>query len=280
MFSIFRIFFLIITISLSNCSNVEKEKKIPISEKNLQSQMIDFYEKGIVALEEGDYLFAAKNFGAAETIFPLSNWAPKAILMSSYSFYSGNYYGDAISELKKFILLYKNHKDLPYAYYMLGICYYELIVDEVKDLEPIENSKKYFNILIDNYPNTDFALDAEFKIRLIRNVLASKEIYIGNYYLEKKKWVAAINRFKFIIDNYQDTQYLPEALHRLVEINYILGLESEAMQYASVLGYNYLSSEWYNETYKIFNTDYEDPIKQIKNDKKQNLIKKFVNFLK
>ncbi len=270
-------FLLILSIFLLiNCSG-KKEKEVDIKGLDLEAEMIEAYNEGLKALEEGDVLFAAKNFNTVENLYPQSVWAPRSVLMAAYSYYTQDYYGDAISELKRFIRNYPANDNLAYAYFLLGTCYYELIVDEKKDLSSLLNSKKYFDIVIKEYPNTDFALDAKFKLNLIANTLASKEIYIGKYYMSKKKWIPAINRFKNVVNNYDKTEYVEEAIHRLVEVNYIIGLEKEAKKYAALLGYNYQSSEWYKESYRVFNKDYEDPKDKIKKNK-QNVI--FRNFKK
>lgn len=268
---------LVVIFSLSlilNCSGNE-EKKIVLDSRDLESQMIESYEKGLKALKEGDVLFAAKNFNNVENLYPQSIWAPRSLLMAAYSYYSQDYYGDAISELNRFIKTYPNSKDISYAYYLLATSYYELIIDEKKDLSPLNKSKKNYKFIIENYPNSDFALDAKFKIVLIDNILASKELYIARYYQNKQKWIPALNRLNYIIDEYDETQYVEEAIHRLVEINHKIGLISEAEKYAALLGYNYQSSEWYKKSYSIFNKDYEDPIKKIKKDKQNIIIKKF-----
>ena len=259
---------------LTACKN-QKEEQIILDSKDLESQMIEAYNEGLKALEEGDVLFAAKNFNIVENIYPQSIWAPRSILMAAYAFYSQDYYGDAISELQRFIKNYPENENTAYAYFLLATCYYELIVDEKKDLSSIIKSKDYYNYLIKNYPNTDFSLDAKFKLLLIDNILASKEIYLGKYYLEKKKWIPAMNRFKNVVNDFSDTEYVEEAIHRLVEINYILGLENEAKKYAVLLGYNYQSSEWYKESYRIFNKKYEDPKEKIIKDEGNIIIKKF-----
>ena len=263
------------------CSGKDIEE-IVINETDIESQMIEAYEKGITALEEGDVLFAAKNFNAVENLYPQSIWASRSILMAAYSFYSQDYYGDAISELKRFIKIYPTNEDLVYAYFLLATCYYELIIDEKKDLSPLLNSKKYFKIVIKEYPNTDFASDAKFKILLIDNILASKEVYIGKYYIQKEKWIPAINRFKFVVDNYDETEFVMEALHRLVEVHYLIGLENEAKKYANLLGYNYQSSDWYKQSYKIFDKNYEPVFNEIKKEKKEGnfIIRKFKNLFK
>ena len=220
--------------------------------------MIETFKEGLKELERGDALFAAKKFNEAEILFPQSDYAPKAALMAAYSYYSQNYYGDAVAELERFLKIYPNHFNIDYAIYLLGLCYYEQIVDETKDLQSIDFAKDIFLGLIEKYPETDFALDAEFKLDLINDVLAAKEIYIGRYYVERKKWIAAINRFRNVIDYYETTIYVEEALHRLVEIYYIIGLEEEAKKYANILGYNYKSSEWYLKSYSLFDSTYKE----------------------
>jgi len=254
----------------SSCS--KKEEKISlIKEKEINLQMIDAYKEGVKAYEEGDVLFAAKKFNEAEILFPQSEWAPRSILMAAYAYYSQNYYYDAISELERFIKKYPKHERQDYAHFLLAICYYEQIIDEKKDLGPLLSAQKEFTFVIENYPKTDFALDSKFKLDLIKDVLASKEIFLGRYYMKKEKWIAAINRFKKVVDDYDTTVYVEEAIHRLVEVHYRLGLVEESKKYASLLGYNYQSSKWYEATYVIFNKEYESPIKKI-NKKKGNFI--------
>ncbi len=275
----FKILLLFLFFLIVGCAG-KKEKEVIVESIDLDSQMIEAYSAGVKALEEGDVLFAAKNFNTVEKIYPQSIWAPRSILMAAYSYYSQDYYGDAISELKRFLRNYPASENLSYAYFLLATCYYETIIDEKKDLSPLINSKKYFEIIIKEYPNTDFALDAKFKLGLIENILASKEVYIGNYYLKKKKWIPALNRFKNVLDSYDETEYVEEAIHRLVEVNYILGLEQEAKQYAILLGYNYQSSEWYKESYRVFNKKYINPKEKIKKDKQNIIIRKFKDLFK
>ena len=255
-------FFLIILLCLS-CSKKEIEKS-KINEVNLESQMIEAYEEGLKELKAGDVIYAAKKFNEAEILFPQSEYAPKSALMAAYSYYSQNYYGDAIAELVRFLRVYPNHKDIAYAEYLLGLCYYEQIIDEKKDLQSIVNAKKTFRNLISKYPESEFATDAKFKIDLINEVLAGKEMFIGRYYFDKKKWIPAINRFRIVLDNYETTIYVEEAIHRLVEIYYILGIETEAKKYANLLGYNYQSSQWYEKSFIVFNKNHK--IKDIKKE--------------
>ncbi len=264
--------FLILTLSIFSCSK-EVIRDSSINEKNLDLQVIEAYKEGIKSLNEGDVLFAAKKFNEAEILFPQSVWAPKSALMAAYSYYSQDYYLDAIQELKRFVKVYPKYKDIDYAYYLLGVSYYEQIVDEKKDLESITNAKKTFKLLISNYPNTEYSLDAEFKLDLINDILASKEMYIGRYYFQKKKWIPSINRFKTVIEEYETTIYTEEALHRLVEVYYTIGLVEEAKKYAKLLGYNYQSSEWYEKSYIVFDKIYEKNKKK-KMRKKKSFVKK------
>ena len=280
----FRLRIFIFFIFLVLCSSCSKEQinKSTIKGKSLDHQVLKAYEEGIEALEGGDVLYAAKKFNEAETLFPQGKWASKSALMAAYSYYTQDYYGDAIAELERFIKVYPLHKNLDYAYYLLAICYYEQIVDEKKDLQSIIKAKKNFQFIIKNYPNTQYALDSEFKIDLINDILAAKEMYIGRYYFDKKKWIPAINRFRTIVDDYDTTIYAEEALHRLVEVYYTIGLIDESEKYAKLLGYNYQSSKWYENSYSLFNKNYKvRKKKRSKTYKKKSskIIKKFKSLI-
>ena len=270
--------FLIFTFMLFISCSKDQIKKSVIQEKDLELQVLEAYKEGMNSLKQGDVLFAAKKFNEAENLFPQSEWAPKSALMAAYSYYSQDYYEDAILELQRFLKVYPFHKNLDYAYYLMALCFYEQIIDEKKDLQTIIQAKEYFLVIINDYPNTEYALDAEFKIDLINDTLASKEMYIGRYYFDKKKWIPAINRFRTVVDEYDTTIYTEEALHRLVEIYYLLGLKNEAKKYANLLGYNYQSSKWYEKSYAVFDKMYEKNKKnRIKKDKEKNnsILKKF-----
>ena len=267
---------LLLILSISCTKDLKKESKI--NEKSLELQVLEAYEEGMKSLKEGDSLFAAKKFNEAEILFPQSDWAPKSALMAAYSYYIQDYYQDAVAELDRFIKVYPNHKNVDYAYYLLALSFYEQISDEKKDLLSIVDAKKNFEYLIKNHPNTEYALDAEFKIDLINDILASKEMYVGRYYFDKKKWIPAINRFKNVVDEYDTTIYAEEALHRLVEIYYTLGLKKEAYKYANLLGYNYQSSEWYERSYTVFNEKYEKN-KQKNLKEKKSIIRKFKSLI-
>jgi len=267
---------LLLILSISCTKDLKKESKI--NEKSLELQVLEAYEEGMKSLKEGDSLFAAKKFNEAEILFPQSDWAPKSALMAAYSYYIQDYYQDAVAELDRFIKVYPNHKNVDYAYYLLALSFYEQISDEKKDLLSIVDAKKNFEYLIKNHPNTEYALDAEFKIDLINDILASKEMYVGRYYFDKKKWIPAINRFKNVVDEYDTTIYAEEALHRLVEIYYTLGLKKEAYKYANLLGYNYQSSEWYERSYSFLNEKYEKN-KQKNLKEKKSIIRKFKSLI-
>jgi len=266
---------LLIFLILFNLSCSKKiEKKSLIVEKSMDMQILAAWNEGLKELKAGDALFAAKKFNEVEILFPQSEWAPKSTLMAAYAYYSQDYYFDTIEEIKTFLRKYPGHKDNDYANFLLGMAYYEQIVDEKKDLNSIMMAKIQFEKVVKNYPNTDYALDAQFKLDLIVDILASKEVYLGRYYFQKKKWISAINRFKTVIMNYDTTIYVEESLHRLVEIYYTIGLTEEAKKYAQLLGYNYQSSKWYEKSYSFFDKEYE------RNKKDQEradniLIKKF-----
>ena len=258
-------------------SCVDKSKKISkISEVDMEMQMSKAYKEGHLELQRGDVILAAKKFNEAELLFPQSPWAPKAAIMAAYAYYTQGYYGDTIFELERYLTVYPNHKDKVYAHFLLGMSFYQQIVDEKRDLKSIINSKEQFEFIINEYSTTEFAVDAKFKINLINEILASKEMYIARYYLDQTKWIPALNRFKTVVDEYNTTIYIEEALHRLVEINYRLGLVEESKKYANILGYNYGSSDWYANTYKVFNKNYRDSAMELQKDKKKSgLIKKF-----
>ena len=264
------IFLILFTLSCSK----KIEKKSIIAEKSMDMQILEAWNEGLKELKAGDALFAAKKFNEVEILFPQSDWAPKSTLMAAYAYYSQDYYFDTIEEIKTFLRKYPAHKDNDYANFLMGMAYYEQIVDEKKDLNSIVMAKIQFEKVVKNYPNTDYALDAQFKLDLIADILASKEVYLGRYYFQKKKWIPAINRFKTVIKDYDTTIYVEESLYRLVEIYYTIGLTEEAKKYAQLLGYNYQSSKWYEKSYSYFDKEYERNKK--KQEKEDNvLIKKF-----
>ena len=272
MFKIRIIFILLALIFLISCSKEEEKIKL-IKEQSQSEEMISTYKEGMNFLDSGDYFAAGKKFLEVEVLLPQSQWAPKSVLMASYSYYLQDYYSLAIENLKRYFKTYPKDRNIAYAHYLLAMCYYETIEGEKKDLAPLILSKKELIFIIENFPDTDYAYDAKFKIDLINDVLAAKEVYIGRHYINKKKWIPALNRFKNVLNNYETTDHVEEAIHRLVEIYYILGLEEESLKYASLLGYNYNSGEWYKETYKIFNKKYKVSIPKNKKEKSKILSK-------
>ena len=271
--SLLIIFFLIIA-----CSGKE-EKVSVLKEKNLETQMIEVYSEAMSEFERGDVIYAGKKFSEAELLYPQSIWAPRAVLMSAYGYFSQGYYKDAINDLERFILKYKNHPQTDYAYYLLALSHYDQIIDEKKDFNEILEAKKYFEIVINDFPDTDYATDSKYKLELIIEISASKEMYLARYYVEREKWIPAINRFKKVVNEYDTTIYVEEALHRLVELHYKLGLISEAEKYAYLLGYNYQSSKWYEASYKILDQNYERDKGLIK-DNSDTILKKFKKLFK
>ena len=275
----FKYFLILILILNVSCKGNKSEDVSLITEKEINLQMIDAYNEGLKLLESGDGLSASNKFNEAELLYPQSIWASRSSLMSAYSLYASMYFVDAIDELDRFFKVYPEHEREVYAYYLLAICYYDQIVDEKKDLGPLINAKKNFEIVLNEFPKSDFALDAELKLEAIKEILASKEMYTARYYFEKEKWIPAINRYKNILDNYQTTIFAEEALHRLVEIHYKIGLQSEAKKYAVLLGYNYQSSEWYEESYKIFNKQYKKRSLRKKNSLKKSTLEKLKSLI-
>ena len=267
-------YILLFVLVLFGCSKDEKKVSI-IKESSQELEMISSYNEAYIALNKGDPYFAAKKFLEAEILYPQSKWAPRSALMASYTYYLQNYYTEAISNLQRYLDTYPQDENIIYAHYLIAMCYYESIIDEKRDNGSIIEAKKKFDFILKNYPSTQFAYDASFKLDLIQDILASKEMYIRRHYIKKGKWIAAVNRFKTVVQEYDQTIFVEEALHRLVEINYKLGLVEESQQYAKVLGYNYLSSEWYKKSYKIFNKDYSVNLNKVIRKDKKGVLEKF-----
>ena len=266
------IFLFIYIIFIVSCSKDKSKVDQVLLEQNVEAEMILAYKEGMKQLEEGDALYASRKFDEAEILFPQSIWATKASLMSAYALYSQNYYDDAIFNLERHIKNYPKDKDLVYAHYLIAICYFEQLYDERKDLKPLVKAREKFEHILKKYPNTDYAIDAKWKMGLIVDQMAAKEMYIGRYYMKMEKWIAAINRFKFVVKYYDTTVYIEEALHRLVEIYYKIGLVEDAQKVAATLGYNYGSGEWYKNSYRIFNKSYKTA--KITKKKKDSFIRK------
>ena len=266
------IFLFIYIIFIVSCSKDKSKVDQVLLEQDVEAEMILAYKEGMKQLEKGDALYASRKFDEAEILFPQSIWAAKASLMSAYALYSQNYYDDAIFNLERHIKNYPKDKDLVYAHYLIAICYFEQLYDERKDLKPLVKAREKFEYILKKYPNTDYAIDAKWKMGLIVDQMAAKEMYIGRYYMKMEKWIAAINRFKFVVKYYDTTVYIEEALHRLVEIYYKIGLVEDAQKVAATLGYNYGSGEWYKNSYRIFNKSYKT--EKITKKKKDSFIRK------
>ena len=272
-----KFFFLIILIfSLSSCSN-NKDVVLDTNTKDPYK----LYQEGYDAFAVGDYFFANKKFSEAELNFKQVEFAAKSSIMSSYALYGINFYPEALENLERFLKKYPADKNVIYAHYLIAIIHFEQISDEKKDLQPLLDATEKINFFIKKYPNSDYSSDLRFKIDLIQNQLAAKELYVAKYYMKTQKWIPAINRLKVIVKKYEKTIFIEEALHRLVEIHYYLGLEEEAKKYASILGYNYNSSEWFEKSYKILNKDYKIVKRKTEDDKEdKNFIKKIIEKIK
>ena len=270
------ILFLILIFSFS-CSKKEVETNIPTS----KDKAFQIYQEAVIAMNNGEYFFASKKFKEAEEIMPKIEFAAKSSIMASYCLYLINFYDEANLYLERFVKRYPVDKNVSYAYYLLALNSYEQILDEKLDVTPLITSKKKIKIFIKKYPDTEYALDLKFKLDLINNQIAAKEMYVAKYYMKSKKWIPAINRLKLIVNDYNETIFIEEALHRLVEVYYEVGLKDEANAAAVLLGYNYNSSTWYEQSYKIINSDYK--IKKPKNKKSNSFglikrtIKKILN---
>jgi len=227
---------------------------------------ISIYYEAIESLQIGDAFYAAKKFREVEILLPQDKWASKASLMASYAEYSRSSYSTAIFSLERHVKYYPADKNIAYAHYLMAMCYYEQILDEKKDLKPLLQAREKFEFIMRTYPDTDYATDARFKIDLIIDQLAAKEMSIARYYMKTEKWIPALNRLKIVVDQYDRTVFVEEALHRLVEVYYRLGLLEEAKQAATILGYNYQSSQWYARSYKVFNKKYKS--KKLKRKRK------------
>ena len=255
----------------------KKDNTEIVSEPTEKEMVVAIYAEAVDALKKGDAFYAAKKFKEAESLLPQSEWAAKASLMASYAEYSRNAFSNSIFGLERHIANYPADKNIPYAHYLIAICYYEQILDEKKDLQPLVQAKEKFEFIILTYPETDYATDARFKLDLIIDQLAAKEMSIARYYMKTEKWIPALNRLKIVVEKYDKTVFIEEALHRLVEVYYKIGLVEEAKQAAAILGYNYQSGQWYERSYKVFNKKYKT--KKIKKTKEMGLIRRKIKGL-
>ena len=268
---------LFLLIFLSTCSKDQIQYK-PTEKVN----PYNVYKEGLEAFEKNDFFFANKKFSEAELNFLDVELAAKSAIMSSFSLYGINFYDDAEENLKRYLKTYPADKNVIYAHYLLAIIQYEQISDEKKDLKPLLKANERIDFFLKRYPDSDYAIDLLFKKDLIQNQLAAKELFIAKFYISTQKWVPAIQRLKLIVSDYDKTIYIEEALHRLVEIHYHIGLKQEAEKYAKILGYNYNSSEWFEQSYKILNKEYKPKkiVKDNKNKDENSLFKKVIKMIK
>ena len=244
LFSLPRLAAAALLIMLAACSGAKNDVYI-------EKPVDDLYNKAMDSLVDENYTTAAKIFDEVESEHPYSVWATKSQLMKIYALYEDDKYDDAIIAADRFIVLHPGHQDVAYAYYLKAICYYMQIVDVGRDQRLTELALKALEEVVRRFPDSKYARDAKLKLDFTRDHLAGKEMEIGRYYLKRQEYLAAMNRFKRVIDNYQTTTHVPEALERLVECDLALGLNKEAKDNAAVLGYNYPGSHWYADAYAL-----------------------------
>tara|TARA_B100001559_G_scaffold296223_1_gene279193 strand:- start:295 stop:1113 length:819 start_codon:yes stop_codon:yes gene_type:complete len=266
----YRLIFISFLIFLTSCS---KEK--PLYEPREVNDGYKIYQEAYKSFENGDLFYAQKKFSEAELSFEIIEYASKSSMMASYCLYGINFYTEALENIEKHLKKYPADKNAIYSFYLRALIYFEQITDEKKDVEPILKSIKEIDFFINKFPNSEYTIDLKFKKDLAINQMAAKELYIAKYYISVKKWIPAINRLKKITTDYDKTVFIEEALHRLVEIHYHIGLEEEAKKYAKILGYNYNSSKWFEQTYVIINKDYKLPKTNNDNDK-DSILKKII----
>ena len=259
---------LVFILALFSCTKKDtREIQLP----STKQEAMEVYKDALKSMEEGQFLVASEKFDKSESLLPQTIWAAKSALMSSYCLYTISFYDEAILNLKRFKKLYPADPNMDYASYLIAVIYYEQILDEKKDVEKLVFTKKAIQDFLKKYPNTDYAMDLKFKLDLVINQMAAKEISIARFYIQNEKWIPAINRLKIVVDEYDKTIFVEEALFRLVEIYYRIGLIEEAKAAASLLGYNYNSSEWYEKSYTVLNKNYK-PIKTQDDKEEKNLV--------
>lgn len=230
---------------LAACSSTPEEEKF------VEQPVDQLYNLAQDRMQRGDWQGAAEAFEEVDRQHPYSEWATRAEMMAAYAYYQANKYDEGVAAANRFIDLHPGHPDVAYAYYLIGMCYYEQISDVGRDQEMTQEALKAFGEVVQRFPTSDYARDASLKIDLARDHLAGKEMEIGRYYLDRRQYVAAINRFRSVIERYQTTTHVPEALERLTESYLALGVQHEAQNAAAVLGYNFPGSPWYERAYAL-----------------------------
>jgi outer membrane protein assembly factor BamD len=242
--SLFRALAVILPLGVAACGGDDEPEYVERPPEEL-------YTDAYAAMQTEEYETAARLFDEVERQHPYSSWATQAQLMAAYAYYQENSYDDAVIALDRFIELHPSHRNAAYAYYLKALCYYEQISDVERDQKNTQLALDALVEVVRRFPNTDYARDASLKIDLTRDHLAGKEMEIGRYYENQKQYLAAINRFRRVIEQYQTTTHVPEALHRLTECYLALGIKDEAQTAAAVLGYNFPGSEWYQDSYAL-----------------------------
>lgn len=241
---------LVAALGLAGCGSSKPEH--PATQPNLtEAPVEDLYDSAFKLLKEKRYDEAAVAFDEVERQHPYSIWARRAMLMSAFAYYQANKYDDAVNSADRFISLHPGNKDAPYAYYLKAICDYEQISDVARDQQKTLDAMGALQDVVRRFPSSEYARDAQLKLDFTRDQLAAKEMHVGRYYLKRGEYVAAIGRFRTVIETYQTTNHVPEALHRLTESYFALGLDDEAQASAAVLGYNYPNSPWFKDSYKL-----------------------------
>lgn len=233
---------------LSGCSSTDDDID-KIAEKNEPVDVL--YDKAMETFNKKSYKNAIDEFEEVERQHPYSEWAARGQVMAAYSAYRAGQYEDAVVILDRFVKLHPTHSSAPYAYYLTALCYYTQISDVGRDQKMSEKARDALKDVVERFPDSDYARDAKIKLDLTEDHLAGKEMEIGRYYLKRNDYPAALNRFKYVIDNFQTTSHTPEALHRMVECYLRLGVVDQAKKYAAVLGYNYPGSDWYKYSYAM-----------------------------
>ena len=242
------LFLLLLSVLLVSCSSSDRVKK---EDDTVEESVSTIYNDALNQLGKGNYKLAVERFEEVERTYPYSRWAIKSQIMAAYTSYRDEEYDNAILILDRYIKLHPGNKDIPYAYYLKALCFYEQISNVDKDQGYTELAKSSLKEIIARFPNSQYSKDAVIKIDLVNDHLAGKEVEVGRFYLENGNYIGAINRFQVVLDKYDTTSHVLEALYRLVETNLLLGLRGEAVKYASVLGYNFPDSRWYKKAYHL-----------------------------
>ena len=244
--------FVLIIFLFSSCSESQNGLESGVSEDKAAEEIYNSGEKEILRKRYGD---AAEKFKEVERLYPYSDWSKRALIMQVYALHKDQAYENVVSAANRFIELHPNDKDVPYAYYLIGISYYDQVLEIGRDQKLIQEALAVFKLIIEEYPNSEYALSSQIKFDFLRDHLASKEMEVGRYYHKRAHFVPAINRFRRVIEDFSTTSQVPEALHRLVEANLSLGLIDEAQTAGAILGYNYKSTEWYERTFELLKSE-------------------------